>query len=431
MITATISLNPGVRVRSEPGGRTLAFSPASGVRIDRRGRAVLQRLATGPCDLAELLTTDTAERLALLKGLDDRGLLRTTLHRDGRPLLSWPGLPTAGSAARPLVLSRFAFVRRDEDRLVIESSRTGAVVEVHDPALLTLLAEPASFPPDDAAVGVLAAQGILVSAEAEDGFDLAQWSPHELWFHRRSRRHDDGRPWGATGWADGRFEPLPACRPGLPGPTVVLPDPGLSAVPVLGRTVRAYDHVNPMTLAQLGQFLHRTVRICRVWTDGGMELVERPFPSGGALHELEVYPVVTAVRGLAPGFYHYDAARHLCRLVCEDGPLVREIALGGARAANLDRAPQVLFVISARFGRVMWKYQSMAYALTLKNTGVLMAAMYAVATAMGLAPCAVGGGDSDLFTRATGVDAFQESSVGEFILGSASVSAEPKEGSVS
>ena len=153
--------------------------------------------------------------------------------------------------------------------------------------------------------------------------------------------------------------------------------------------------------------------------DGVADLVERPFPSGGALYELEVYPVVTTVRGLRAGHYHYDSARPVPHLVREDGPLARRPADRATRAANLVRAPQVLLVISARFGRVMWKYQSMAYALTLKNTGGLTAAMYAVATAMGLAPCAVGGSDSGLFARATGLAATKGSTVGEFVLGSA------------
>jgi hypothetical protein len=44
--------------------------------------------------------------------------------------------------------------------------------------------------------------------------------------------------------------------------------------------------------------------------------------------------------------------------------------------------------------------------------------MYLVATAMGLAPCGVGGGDSDSFAWAAGTDYFAETSVGEFLLGS-------------
>jgi hypothetical protein len=44
--------------------------------------------------------------------------------------------------------------------------------------------------------------------------------------------------------------------------------------------------------------------------------------------------------------------------------------------------------------------------------------MYLAATAMNLAPCALGCGDSDLFARAAGTDYYVETSVGEFLLGS-------------
>lgn len=56
--------------------------------------------------------------------------------------------------------------------------------------------------------------------------------------------------------------------------------------------------------------------------------------------------------------------------------------------------------------------------MILKNVGVLYQTMYLVATAMDLAPCALGGGDSDLFARATALDYYAETSVGEFLLGS-------------
>jgi SagB-type dehydrogenase family enzyme len=80
--------------------------------------------------------------------------------------------------------------------------------------------------------------------------------------------------------------------------------------------------------------------------------------------------------------------------------------------------PQVLLVISARFGRVMWKYESVAYALILKDVGVLYQTLYLVAGAMGLAGCALGGGNSDRFAEASGLDYYAEASVGEFLIGS-------------
>jgi hypothetical protein len=70
-------------------------------------------------------------------------------------------------------------------------------------------------------------------------------------------------------------------------------------------------------------------------------------------------------------------------------PLVAQAAAGmGVTAASM----QTLIVITARFARVAWKYESIAYQLVLKHVGVLIQTMYLVATAMELAPCAVGNG---------------------------------------
>ena len=59
----------------------------------------------------------------------------------------------------------------------------------------------------------------------------------------------------------------------------------------------------------------------------------------------------------------------------------------------------------------------MAYALQLKNCGVLMAHFYLIATGMALAPCAIGSGNSETFARLTGIDPLEEGPVGEFALG--------------
>jgi SagB-type dehydrogenase family enzyme len=90
----------------------------------------------------------------------------------------------------------------------------------------------------------------------------------------------------------------------------------------------------------------------------------------------------------------------------------------GASVLQQKELPQVLLTIAARFSRVAWKYESIAYALILKNLGVLYQTMYLVAESMGLAACALGGGNADLFAAAAGVDYYAESSVGELVLGS-------------
>jgi len=134
-------------------------------------------------------------------------------------------------------------------------------------------------------------------------------------------------------------------------------------------------------------------------------------------------------------FFHHDARQDLSLLqlrlpragdelpdrleaVCGRSEATDALLKDAVRATDQEVRPQVLIIIAARFQRLSWKYESMAYNIILKNVGVLYQTMYLVATAMDLAPCALGGGDSDLFARAAGLDYYAETSVGEFLLGS-------------
>jgi SagB-type dehydrogenase family enzyme len=79
--------------------------------------------------------------------------------------------------------------------------------------------------------------------------------------------------------------------------------------------------------------------------------------------------------------------------------------------------PQILVTIAARFGRVSWKYSSLAYALILKDVGVLMQTLYLMATDMGLDACAIGSTNIELFAKMTGLEFYVEGAVGQFALG--------------
>ncbi|MDX3229030.1 SagB family peptide dehydrogenase [Streptomyces sp. ME19-01-6] len=119
------------------------------------------------------------------------------------------------------------------------------------------------------------------------------------------------------------------------------------------------------------------------------------------------------------GLYHYDPLGHALTALpgapgAADG-LLREAfaATGGAPL------PDVHLTLVSRIKRLSWKYAAHSYALTLKNTGVLLQTLSLVATAMGLSGCAVGGGDSETPVRAFGLAAHTEIPVGAFLLGSA------------
>jgi SagB-type dehydrogenase family enzyme len=169
-------------------------------------------------------------------------------------------------------------------------------------------------------------------------------------------------------------------------------------VQAVRRSVREYGE-GLLTVRQLGEFLSRTAR------------ARDPIP--GAQERLEVYPVVERCAALDAGLYRYDPRHHrLARLCGRTADVERLLADAGAAASLAEPRLQVLLVLAAR------RSASVPYALLLERVGALFQTMYLVATAMGLAPCALGHGDSDAFARAAGADYLATPSVGEFLLGS-------------
>jgi len=254
------------------------------------------------------------------------------------------------------------------------------------------------------------------------------WDFHDLLFHSRSRmgRHDNEvggtyrflsriPPQPAIKQA-GRSSVIPLFRPDMD--RLCLADPPLAAVMEKRTSIREYGE-HPITAAQLGEFLYRCARVKGVYSCGETgEFTRRPYPGAGASYELELYLTIEQCAGLAPGFYWYDPLNHALSLIREANQNTEQLLFDANQSMGGSERPQVLITLAARFQRVSWKYQSLAYSLILKDVGVMYAMMYLVATAMNLAPCALGAGDSDLFLKVSGTDYLQETSVGEFMLGS-------------
>ncbi len=453
----------GVRVSIRPAGAAivdaiLGLAPRGGDE-ERLAEAVLE--AGGPEALASWYYA--------VERLERRGLLARTLVADGRPIASFVPMTTtlartAADAFRPATerryrLSRFAFLRREGEILVIESPRSTARILLHDPVAAVVVAGLAAWSsrnellilastlPCGASDGVLKLLDEAGMLEADEGGSRAEddridddpaewWEFHDLLFHARSRRGRCDHPFGATYRLAGRAAMPPPVREIPTGESIRLPrpdpdrlgreDPPLFRVVEDRRSQRTFGG-RPIALDQFGEFLYRVARVrgeqaVTLETPAGpvrTEFVARPYPSGGALYELEFYAVVGACEGLGPGLYFYEPRGHslvaLRGLTDEVEGLLRDAA---GSAAVPRETIQVLLIVTTRFPRLAWKYSAMAYALVLKHVGVVYHNMYLAATAMGLAPCALGGGDSDLFARASGIDIHTETSVGEFLLGS-------------
>jgi oxazoline/thiazoline dehydrogenase len=129
---------------------------------------------------------------------------------------------------------------------------------------------------------------------------------------------------------------------------------------------------------------------------------------------LELYPAIDRCDGIPSELYHYDPLHHRLVLLSERTSQLEQLLQSAAATVHAS-IPQILIILSARFLRMSLHYESIAYAAILKDVGVLYQTFYLVANAMGLAACALGVGNSDLFAETAGTDYYEETSVGEFI----------------
>lgn len=399
----------------------------------------------------------------LVRRLAQRGLLEYRLGHlrddDDQVVIEpqmpdyWPQTPRLRDADT-IVLSRFAYLRRRGNEMVLESPRAAALFRICDPSIaasLAALATPQKISrlrKQDNFTG-LALLALLLDCQilfridtarsdglrpAEGDEDLVLWDFHDLLFHTHSTEGRQANALGGLYPHAGIIAPPPAVRPRWPGKKIDLgklsaePTQTISPIAKLLRerhSMRDFDEQRPVTLTELARFLDGAARIQSKWKselDFGegspvVEYTARPYPAAGSAYELELYLTVANCEGLERGFYHYDADRHALVPIP-----VRPHEIDGSLASAefaMDAAgvPQILITIAARFGRISWKYSSIAYALILKDVGVLTQTLYLMATDMGLGGCAIGTTNIDLFAKMTGLDFHVEGPVGQFALG--------------
>lgn len=154
------------------------------------------------------------------------------------------------------------------------------------------------------------------------------------------------------------------------------------------RTVRGFDPSRPMSRDALATMLR--------WVFGAhgktqlapeVTLLHKTSPSGGALHPIEVYPVVLRVEGLEPGIYHYDVEHHALRcLGRRSREALQELAIRSSRNQLYVGEAHALFILTARWRRNFWKYRhsSRTYSVILKDVGHLSQTFYLAAAELGL-----------------------------------------------
>lgn len=461
------SLREEVFVETEPDSDVLNVITQWGeIEIDRSSPAIrdcLNRMSLGPVDLANVANLDDAEQNRLLNllrscvvhslGIDDlAGLLLSAVPVSAHARFEIPAM----GEAELVRLSRFTAMRTSEEGLVLESPLAQYRVVLHRPLaawVVGALGRPTTvknladlLEADPALVtelvAYLVAARMVVVGERDGGSrapsfgedrdpGLIPWSHHDLLFHSRSRvgRHDD--PLGAVYRYIGKIPPLPAVKPEPDGRRFPLHKPELDELPVRDpslteaienrETVRRFAE-RPVSAEQVGELLFRTARIrslMEVSGAGGSRYTasDRPYPSSDSLYELELYVTMDRCAGLPRGIYHYDPLEHALTLINTEEPRLAELLDDAKVLTGTMQRPPVLITMTARMARLSWVYDGIAYSTALKHVGVLQQTLYLVATAMGLAPCALVVGDSDAATEAFHLDWPAEVSIGEFVIG--------------
>ena len=458
-LPVSVRLAGPISLEAHGNGAIVAFVNGDPLSLGSFGSATASRLKDLRSGLSLISfesggETGDKELDLLVRRLAARGLLEYCIGRANDPsaaiaviepqVLGYTPQTPELKDTDTLVLSRFAYMRRRGVELVLESPLSGALFRILDAKLASLIAMMSTprqirelrhiegFPSVEFLELLVdcrfvfkvdkASEGNLRMAEGDHG--LALWDFHDLLFHTQSTEGRHTNPLGAVYPHGGAISAPPAVRPSWPGEKIDLCSVLTSKTDPVAKLLRerhserTFDDGKPITLSELSQFLDGAARIIPQQTGGDdAAKLPRPYASAGASWELELYLAVNICEGLPKGFYHYDAAAHA--LVPIDAPAadLKMVLQGGARSMGAESPPQVLLIITARFGRISWKYSAVAYQLVLKDLGVLTQTLYLMATGMGLGGCAIGLANIEQFARMTGVGFHVEGPVGQFALG--------------
>ncbi len=239
----------------------------------------------------------------LVRRLARRGLLEYRLghSRDAKDQVViepqvpdyWPRTPKLGDADM-IVLSRFAYLRRRGNEMVLESPRAGALFKICDPkiaAAIATLSTPQKINklrrqdgfPEVEFLALLVDCQILFKIDPTSGAglrptegddNLVLWDFHDLLFHTHSTEGRQANPIGGLYPHAGVMPSPPAVRPRWPGRKIDLrklsaaPSETISPIARLLRkrhSTRSFDDRQPITLVELSRFLDSTARVQSKW----------------------------------------------------------------------------------------------------------------------------------------------------------------------
>jgi len=142
-----------------------------------------------------------------------------------------------------------------------------------------------------------------------------------------------------------------------------------------------------------------------------LTLLHKTVPSGGSLHPTEAYVLSINVESLAPGIYHYNVEAHGLDLVkTYDKKEARGFANKFVAGQHYAEDTGFLVLMTTRYFRNFWKYQqhTLAYKVTLLDTGHLSQMFYLNAAKEGLGSFVTGAINASLIEEELSLDGFTE-----------------------
>ncbi len=399
---------------------------------------------------------DNINLVILIASLEKSGLLKIGIANNSKTLLSLEPLSHCFERkqlmqGKPIRLSRFVKIYRQDDALTLEIPTGNSKVKLHDHRLgsiICLLNKSCSYSeilnqfPDDLMVNADEIIMMLLSSniighvngdgniDTDKKFDLYNWNESDLAFHAQSRFEQDrlnltertrcnDSPSLLTEFDD-NSKPIILIRPNKQ-----LIGKDFLSVIEKRRSIRSYSE-DPIDIDQISTLLWYSLRIQKKFKstikdkngdDLHYEAAFKPVPSGGAVHEIRIVLCVRRCMGLEAGLYEYDPNMHHLLFINSYTPKAKKLMDEVSMSAKLNRPSDLLIKMVARYDKISWKYNQLTYSLILKNVGAIYQQLYLVSTAIGLAPCALGWGNSLTLAEATNINPYKDISVGEFIIG--------------
>jgi SagB-type dehydrogenase family enzyme len=178
------------------------------------------------------------------------------------------------------------------------------------------------------------------------------------------------------------------------------------------RSVRSFAD-EPLTRRELGGLLEHGAGV------SDEESEKRTYASPGALYPTELYLLVRNVEGVDPGVYYYNAPRHVLRRLEAGGPAFDDRVAStiiGNSAADVTTAG-VVFVFTATFPRVTFKYGARGYRYALQESGHLSQNLLLAATGLGLAAIPQAAFRDEATNELLGVDGVSEAATYTTVVG--------------